>query len=104
VSCLIHTLRTPDVSKNRCDPRKRGTHKKVLAPDSETIDRGSKRRDYLACLTTEEYVLIDSQAVGSEIYRKEGQKWVYELLRDDDIVQVASPGVQFPLRTAYEDV
>jgi Uma2 family endonuclease len=106
-TCYYH----PDVTVS-CDPRNRGTQKmvqaprivvEVLSPSTETTDRRRKLRDYLACPTIEEYVMVDSRSVTIEIYRKEGQKWVYEMLKGEDIVQLTSIGVHFPLLAAYED-
>lgn len=76
----------------------------VLGESTETTDRRRKLRDYLACPTIEEYVLVDSRSLTIEIYRKEGQKWVYEMLKGEDSVQLTSVGIQFPLLAAYEDV
>ncbi|MDQ2902756.1 MAG: Uma2 family endonuclease [Chloroflexota bacterium] len=107
-TCYYH----PDVTVS-CDPRNRGTQKmvqaprivvEVLSPSTETTDRCRKLRDYLACPTIEEYVLVDSRSLTIEIYRKEGQKWVYEMLKGEDSVQLTSVGIQFPLLAAYEDV
>jgi Uma2 family endonuclease len=107
-TCYYH----PDVTIS-CDPRNRGTQKmvqaprivvEVLSPSTETTDRRRKLRDYLACPTIEEYVMVDSRSVTIEIYRKEGQKWVYEMLKGEDIVQLTSIGVHFPVLAAYEDV
>lgn len=107
-TCYYH----PDVTVS-CDPRNRGTQKmvhaprivvEVLSPSTETIDRRRKLRDYLACPTIEEYLLVDSRSVTVEIYRKEGQKWVYEMLKGDDVVELTSVGVHFRLLAAYEDV
>jgi len=102
----------PDVTVS-CDPRNRGTQKmvhaprivvEVLSPSTETTDRRRKLRDYLACPTVEEYLLVDARSVTIEIYRKEGTRWVYEMLKDDDVVELTSLGVHFPLLAAYEDV
>lgn len=102
----------PDVTVS-CDPRNRGTQKmvyaprvvvEVLSPSTETTDRRRKLRDYLACSTIEEYLLVDSRSLTIEIYRKEGQKWVYEMYNNHDMVELTGLGVSFPLLAAYEDV
>ncbi len=107
-TCYYH----PDVTVS-CDPRNRGTQKMVqaprivvdvLSPSTETTDRRRKLRDYLACPTIEEYLLVDSRSMTIEIYRQEGHKWVYEMLKGEDSVQLTSVGIQFPLLSAYEDV
>ena len=76
----------------------------VLSPSTETIDRRRKLRDYLACPTIEEYLLVDSRSVTVEIYRKERQRWMYEMLKGEDVVELSCIGVRFPVLAAYEDV
>jgi Uma2 family endonuclease len=102
----------PDVTVS-CDPRNRGMQKtvqaprlvvEVLSPSTETTDRRRKLRDHLACPTIEKYLLVDSRSVTIEVYRKEGQKWVYEMLKDDGLVALTSIGIHFSLLAAYEDV
>lgn len=106
-TCYYH----PDVTVS-CDPRNRGTQKmvqaprivvEVLSPSTEITDRRRKLRDYLACPTIKEYLLIDSRSMTVEIYRKESERVVYEMLKTEDIVQLTSVNVQFPLAAAYED-
>ncbi len=102
----------PDVTVS-CDQRNRGASKmvqfprvvvEVLSPSTETTDRREKLKDYLACPTIEEYLLVDAQSLSMEIYRREGQKWVYEMFKADDEIELTSLGVHFPLSAAYEDV
>jgi Uma2 family endonuclease len=102
----------PDVTVG-CDFADRGTKKmvqfprlvvEVLSPGTETKDRREKLRDYVACSTIEEYVLVDSRSLRIEIYRKTGKKWLYEAFQPDDEVELASIDVHFPLMAAYEDV
>lgn len=107
-TCYYH----PDVTVG-CNPVDRGTQKQVryprlvievLSPSTERKDRREKLRDYLACPTIEEYVLVDSRMVRMEIYRREGRNWLYEPLQEEDEVALACLDVQFPLAAAYEDV
>jgi Uma2 family endonuclease len=102
----------PDVTVG-CDPGDRGTKKmvqfprlviEVLSPGTETKDRREKLRDYLACPTIEEYLLVDSRSLRMEIYRKTGKKWIYEAYQPDDEIELVSLDVHFPLMAAYEDV
>ena len=102
----------PDITVS-CDPRNRGTQKmvhaprivvEVLSPGTETIDRRRKLRDYLACPTIEEYLLVDSRSITIEIYRKEQKKWIYDVFKGDDLVELISVGIHFPVLAAYEDV
>ena len=102
----------PDVTVS-CDQRNRGVSKmvqfprvvvEVLSPSTETTDRREKLKDYLACPTIEEYLLVDAQSLSMEIYQKEGQKWVYEMFKANDEIELTSLGVHFPLTAAYVDV
>ena len=102
----------PDVTVS-CDPRNRGTQKivqaprivvEVLSPSTETTDRRRKLRDYLACPTIEEYLLVDSRSLTIEMYRRETGKWVYEMFKGDDIIELMSISIRFPLLDAYVDV
>ena len=103
----------PDVTVS-CEPADReGTKKmvqfprlvvEVLSPTTETKDRREKLRDYTACSTLEEYLLVDSRSLRVEIYRKMGKKWLYEAFQPGDEIELASLDVHFPLMAAYEDV
>jgi hypothetical protein len=52
----------------------------------------------------EEYLLVDSQSMRIEIYRKEQKKWMYDAFEAGDMVELASISVRFPVIDAYEDV
>lgn len=97
-----------------CDPADRGGTNKmvqfprlvveVLSPTTETKDRREKLRDYLACSTIEEYLLIDSRSLRMEIYRKTGKKWLYEAFQPEDDIELESLDIKFPMMAAYEDL
>ncbi|HAE82656.1 MAG TPA: hypothetical protein DDW33_11555 [Ktedonobacter sp.] len=102
----------PDVTVT-CDPRDRGVADliqspclvvEVLSPSTEARDRGRKLQCYLACLSIEEYLLVDSRSMRIEIYRKEQKKWIYDAFEADDEVELSSLDVRFPVAGAYEDV
>lgn len=102
----------PDVTVG-CDPRDRGTEKQVrfprlvvevLSPTTERSDRNRKLRDYLACSTIEEYLLVDAESLTMELYRKEGRWSIYQIFQTNDEIELASIGAHFPLAAAYEDV
>ena len=102
----------PDVTVG-CDPSDRGTKKtvqfprlvvEVLSPSTETKDRREKLKDYIACPTIEEYLLVDSRSFRMEIYWKTGKKWIYEASQPGDEIELECIDVHFPLMAAYEDV
>lgn len=102
----------PDVTVG-CNPSDRGGKTtvqfprlvvEVLSPSPERTDRRAKLRDYLACPSIEEYLLVSSDTLQIEQYRKEGNKWLYESFEANDDVELPCLGVHFPLAAAYEDV
>ena len=102
----------PDVSVT-CDDRDQGEIDMVQSPrlivevlseSTEAYDRGKKFALYRQCPTIEEYVLIctDHQAV--EVFHRTVEGWMVYQARvygPDDIVQLTSIGVQFPLSALY---
>ena len=102
----------PDVTVT-CDSRDRGTVQaiqsprlvvEVLSPITELTDRTWKLKNYRAHPTIEEYVLADSQSRKIEIYRREGNKWIYEAFENHDDIPLYSLGIHFSLAEAYIDV
>ncbi len=77
----------------------------VLSPGTERRDRGEKFRDYAQLLSFEEYVLIDSERIGVECYRRgEGRMWLYYPYSASDVVQLASLDFSCPIEQLYEAV
>ncbi len=76
----------------------------VLSPSSERTDRTRKMRDYLALPTVEEYLLVDSRAYRVEMYRREGQKWVYYVFGFEDELELVSIDLRFPVAAAYTKI
>ena len=102
----------PDVTVT-CDPRDRGAGDllksprlvvEVLSPSTELKDRTWKLQNYTAHPTIEEYLLVSSQALKIELYRKEYNKWVYTAFGSNDDIYLASLGVHFSVTEAYEGI
>lgn len=102
----------PDVTVT-CDPRDRGAGDllqsprlvvEVLSPSTELKDRTWKLQNYTAHPTIEEYLLVSSQALKIELYRKEHDKWVYSAFGVNDDIDLASLGVHFSVAEAYEGI
>jgi Uma2 family endonuclease len=76
----------PDVVVS-CDPRDLNAHKliqypklivEVLSPGTALKDRGEKFTHYRGISTLKEYVLVDSEQISVECYRRgEGRMWLY---------------------------
>ena len=79
----------------------------VLSPSTAGFDRGDKFKFYRRIPTLEEYVLIDSEKVSIDCYRKSsGGKWELTAYPEDagDILELVSLNFQCPLALVYEEV
>jgi Uma2 family endonuclease len=103
----------PDASLS-CDERDRGTVAavrfptlivEVLSPSTEAFDRGDKFAYYRANATLQEYVLIGSERVTVECYRRgPGELWTLRPFAAGDDVTIESVGFRCPVAALYEDV
>jgi len=79
----------------------------VLSPSTAGFDRGDKFKFYRRIPTLEEYVLIDSEKIGIDCYRKSsGGKWELTAYPEDagDILELVSLNFRCPLALVYEEV
>ncbi len=83
----------------------------VLSPSTAGFDRGDKFKFYRRIPTLEEYVLIDSEKVGIDCYRKiSGGKWELTAYPDDlgevenPMLELVSLNFQCPLALVYAEV
>lgn len=77
----------------------------VLSPSTEAIDRGKKFTHYRQLETLQEYVLVDSQKIGIDLFRcNEQGLWVLHPLAAEDTLVLESVGLSFPLETIYRQV
>lgn len=97
-----------------CDPRDVTARKlirhpklivEVLSPGTEAKDRGEKFAHYRSSPTLQEYVLIESEKVSVECYRRgEGRLWLYTPYTAGDILTLESIAFSCPIELLYEDV
>jgi Uma2 family endonuclease len=77
----------------------------VLSPGTENYDRGGKFAQYRKLSTLQEYVLIESERVSVECYRRsENQRWIYEPFTTGDTIILESIGFSYAIELLYEDV
>ena len=83
----------------------------VLSPSTAGFDRGDKFKFYRRIPTLQEYVLIDTEKVGVDCYRKTSAgKWELTAYPDDaadvenPILELVSLDFQCPLALVYEEV
>ncbi len=103
----------PDVSVS-CDPHDRGKITvmqypilivETLSPSTETYNRRKKFSYYRACMSIQEYVLVDTQTQAIEVYRRDQEPfWKFSAFEADEQVELASLGISIPVTAIYEDV
>lgn len=77
----------------------------VLSPSTKAVDRDEKFQECIQIPTLEEYVLISSQRMQVECYRRrEGRMWLYFPYKAGEKVSIASMGVEFPIEQLYRNV
>lgn len=103
----------PDIVVS-CDPRDLNARKfiqypklivEVLSPGTEARDRGEKFTNYQNMPSLQEYVLIDSEKIAVERYRRgEGRLWLYCPYTVGDAIALQSLDFEFPIELLYEGV
>ena len=103
----------PDVVVT-CDPRDVTARKlirhpklivEVLSPGTEAKDRGEKFAHYRSSPTLQEYVLVESEKVSVECYRRgEGRLWLYTPYTAGDILPLESIAFSGSIDLLYENV
>jgi Uma2 family endonuclease len=77
----------------------------VLSPGTEAVDRGQKLQEYQSLSTLQEYVLINSDRMIIEIYRRgESRVWQYESYIAGETVELQSIEFSCEIDRIYEDV
>jgi Uma2 family endonuclease len=77
----------------------------VLSPSTEAYDRGGKFADYRRLETLQEYVLIQSEQVGVECFRRNEQGlWVLFPYEVGDTLILESVGLSVPIAALYRQV
>ncbi|XHX77175.1 MAG: Uma2 family endonuclease [Stenomitos frigidus ULC029] len=77
----------------------------VLSPSTEAYDRGGKFAHYRKLETLQEYVLIESTAIGVECFRRNADGfWVLHPYAAGDTVTLESIGFSLPIESFYRQV
>lgn len=76
----------------------------VLSPSTATSDRDEKFKNYRALTSLQEYVLIDSEKVNVERYRRgEGRMWLYHPYTTNETLMLESVDFECDVNQIYED-
>lgn len=110
---LRRRFRYPDLIVT-CDDRDKNATKlfqypkvivEVLSPSTESTDRVAKLQEYQSISTLQEYVLIDSDRIMVEVYRRtDGRAWIYERYEQDDSLVLESIEFSCPIAQLYQNV
>jgi len=77
----------------------------ILSDSTESYDRGKKFFSYQMLPSLREYVLVSQKMVAVEVYRKDGDSWIYRLLKGDDaVLELESVGCEVPVGEIYRNV
>jgi Uma2 family endonuclease len=103
----------PDVSVT-CDDRDKNTTKyitypcllvEVLSPSTEAYDRGGKFRMYRQNPVLQDYVLVSSEKIEIDLYRKtETGSWEIINYQAGDTIELNSINLTFPIERVYEGI
>ena len=103
----------PDLSVT-CDDRDKTTAQyitypcliiEVLSPSTEAYDRGNKFKMYRQNPSLQEYVLVSTDAVEIELFRKiDGDNWKIINYQVGDIIELKSVNLTVPIEQIYEDI
>ena len=77
----------------------------VLSRSTAVIDRREKRASYTTLESLREYVIVDSERMRVELYRRESDGWRgYLLNQPEDVVESSCSGLRLTLQQIYEGV
>jgi Uma2 family endonuclease len=77
----------------------------VLSPSTESYDRTKKLKYYRQIPSLQEYVLVDSEEITVEVYRRgEGKMWFYCQYEAGEAIALESIGFECAIDLLYEGV
>ena len=116
--CRVNLVETndytyPDASVS-CDPRDKTTTQyitypclivEVLSDSTEAYDRGKKFFRYRQNPQLRDYVLVSSQEIAIDLYRKGSDgRWEIVNYRAGDVVELQSIDLSFPIEQVYRGI
>jgi len=76
----------------------------ILSPSTKNYDRGEKFKLYRDIPTLKEYILVDSEAIGIEVFRIDPHNhWTLEEYKTtNDTLVIQTVGISIPLQDIYD--
>ena len=97
-----------------CTPAERGQQLlrdpllivEILSPGTALHDRQTKVADYRRIPSVEEILLVDSTSIFAEVLRREGDRWITEIVRGPQAttLSLASIGLSAAMSDLYEGI
>jgi Uma2 family endonuclease len=96
-----------------CTPLRPGQHLitdpllivEILSPDTVAHDRHTKVSDYRRIESVQEILLIDSERVFAEVLRRDGERWITEIVQGRDaVLSLAAIDLSVPMSDLYEGI
>jgi Uma2 family endonuclease len=77
----------------------------ILSDSTESYDRGKKFFNYQMLPSLNEYVLVSQKMAAVEVYRKDGDRWIYQLLKGmDAVMKLESVGCEVAFHEIFRNV
>lgn len=77
----------------------------VLSPSTASYDRSEKLKYYRQIASLQEYVLVDSESMSVEVYRRgEGRMWLYSAYGEGEMIALDSLEFECAIEVLYESV
>jgi Uma2 family endonuclease len=76
----------------------------ILSRSTASEDRGAKFAEYRTIPTLQEYVLVDSEQVAVDVYRRASRTWTIDTYGPGDQIRFESIGVELAIEALYEDL
>ena len=77
----------------------------ILSPSTAAFDRQTKVADYRRIPSVQEILLIDSESVFAEVLRRDGERWITEIVQGPGaILSLAAVPLNIPMAELYEGV
>ena len=76
----------------------------ILSPSTAVFDRQGKVAEYRQIASIQEILLIDSQTVFAEVLRREGDRWITEIVRPAATLTLDSVPLSISMAVLYEGI
>ena len=77
----------------------------ILSPSTNAFDRNVKVPEYRQIASVQEILLLDSESAFAEILRREGERWITEIVQGTEAtLSLASVPLAVPMSELYEGI